>query len=244
MPTEKAEASSANIIGVIPARGGSKGLPRKNIAPVNGKPLIAYTIEAALASSSLGHVFVSTEDAEIAAVAREYGAEVLPRPAELATDDTPSLAVLQHGVTFLETERGMAPELVVLLQPTSPCRTAEDIDGCVRLSRQHGNDPVVSACETEHSPFWSFTIDNERIVPLFPEGQAVTRRQQSPKTYRLNGAVYVWSRDAIMKGNRGPLDENVRPFIMPPERSIDIDSRLDIELAELLLRKRDGTQDR
>lgn len=243
-PDSKRDELNLNIIGLVPARGGSKGLPRKNIAPVNNKPLIAYTIQESLKSAYIRRTFVSTEDDEIAAVAREYGVEVIPRPLELAGDDTPSLPVLRHAIGFLENEKHLVPDIVVVLQPTSPCRLVIDIDSAIELYLQSENSTVVSACETEHSPFWSFVIDAGRIVPLMPKADTVKRRQQAPKTYRLNGAVYVMSRYAIMEHDPSPFGGDARAYIMPPERSIDIDSQLDLELAQLVLGKRHEHQDR
>jgi len=226
------------IIAVIPARGGSKTIPRKNIRLVNGKPLIYYTIAEALKSKYLGRIIVSTEDEEIAQIAKEYGAEVVARPRELAQDDTPSLPVVQHVIKYLEETEGFSPDTIVVLQPTSPLRTVEDIDEAIQKFWESECDSVVSVCEVEHPIQWMYRLDGDRLKPLVRGGEKVTRRQDAPAIYRLNGAVYVTGRNVIMKQNR-ILGNDTRAYIMPPARSIDIDSEIDLKLAELLIRERE-----
>lgn len=226
----------SKIVAIIPARGGSKGIPRKNIRPFCGRPLIAYTIEAALCSKYIEKVTVSTEDEEIAEVSRIYGADVIPRPPELAQDDTPTLPVIQHVIRHLKEVEDFHPDIVVILQPTSPLRTAEDIDGALEkfLETEYGS--VVSVCEVEHPPHWMYTLEGDRLKPVIEGGEGITQRQDAPKVYRLNGAVYVTPTDIIMKQNR-ELGEDTRAYVMPPERSVDIDSEFDFKLAEVLMQK-------
>jgi CMP-N,N'-diacetyllegionaminic acid synthase len=231
------EVSERNILSIIPARGGSRGISRKNVGLLCGKPLIAYTIEAALSSKLIDRVVVSTEDEQIAEVSKEYGAEVIRRPSELAQDDTPSLPVYQHAIRYLEKTEDYHPEIIVILQPTSPLRIVEDIDRAIEGFLEAKYDSIVSLCEVEHPPQWMYTLAGNRLKPLIKEGQKVTRRQDAPKVYRLNGAVYVTSRDIIVKENH-VLGRDTRAHIMPIERSIDIDTELDFKLAELLMRER------
>lgn len=226
-----------NIIAIIPARGGSKGIPRKNIKLLCGKPLIAYSIEQALKSNYISRVIVSTEDAEIAQISREYGSEVIERPVELARDDTPSLPVIKHVITYLETNEGYKAEIIVVLQPTSPLRTVEDIEKTIDKLFQSGCDSVVSLCEVEHPPEWMYILVSDRIEPLLKEDRKIYRRQDMQKTYRLNGAVYVTHNENVTKKNV-IMGQDTRAIIMPPERSIDIDSDYDFIIAECLMHKR------
>jgi CMP-N,N'-diacetyllegionaminic acid synthase len=226
-----------NILAVIPARGSSKGIPRKNVRLLCGKPLIAYTVEAALGSRLVDRVVVSTEDEEVAEVSKKYGTEVISRPPELAKDDTPSLPVYQHAIRHLEKIEGYRPEIIVILQPTSPLRIVEDIDRAIEEFLEAKYDSIVGVCELEHPLHWLYTLAGNRLKPLIKDGNNVVRRQDAPKVYRLNGAVYVTNRDIIMKENR-VLGRDTKAYIMPFERSIDIDTELDFKLAELLMRER------
>lgn len=228
---------NSNVVTIIPARGGSKGIPRKNVRLLCGKPLIAYTIEAARSSKLIDRVVVSTEDEEIAEVSKRYGAEVIRRPLELARDDSPSLLVYQHVIRHLEKTEDYRPEIIVILQPTSPLRIVEDIDRAVEGFVKAKYDSIVSVCEVEHPPHWMYTLAGNRLKPVIKDQENVTQRQDAPKVYRLNGAVYVTSREIIMKENR-LLGRNTRAHIMPLERSIDIDTELDFKLADLLMRER------
>jgi CMP-N,N'-diacetyllegionaminic acid synthase len=214
-------------------------MPRKNIALLAGRPLIWYTIQAALQSRYLDRIVVSTEDAEIARVSRECGAGVVDRPAELARDETPTLPVLQHAIATLEKSEGLALDLVVVLQPTSPLRTVEDIDRAVEKMLATGCDSVVSVCELEHPLEWVYTLDGDRVRHVLEAGATVTRRQDARKVYRPNGAVYVTRRDVIMKEHR-VLGEDTRAYVMPMERSVDIDTSLDFKLAEVILAGKNG----
>jgi len=198
---------------------------------------MVYTIEAALGSKLVDRVVVSTEDKEIAEISKEYGAEVISRPPELAQDDTPSLPVFQHAIGHLEEVKDYHPEIIVVLQPTSPLRIVDDIDRAIEEFLKGSYHSIVSVCEVEHPPQWMYTLAGERLKPLIEEGKKVVRRQDAPKVYRLNGAVYVTSRDIIMKENR-VLGRDTKAYIMPFERSIDIDTELDLKLAELLMRQR------
>ena len=222
------------ILAVIPARGGSKGVPRKNIRLLNGKPLIAYTIEEAKKSKYIDRIIVSTEDKEIAEISTKYGAEVIERPAELARDDTPTVDVVLH---LLDSLNHYEPDIIILLQPTSPLRTYEDIDSALVLFINNNCDSVVSVCEIEHTPYWSFKIEDGYLKPIFGEEYLKKRRQELPKVYIPNGAIFITTPD-ILKKYRSFYCERTVPYIMPIERSVDIDNEIDFLLAEILIKRR------
>ena len=230
------------FLGLILARGGSKRLPRKNVLPMAGKPLLAWTVAAAKAASRLDRVILSTDDDEIAAVGREYGAEVpFTRPPELASDTASGLDVILHALRTLA-ERGEHYDYVVILQPTSPLRSAQDIDGAIELLLERHADAVVSVCETDHPPEWSNTLPNDRsMAQFYRPGIRSTRSQDLPRSYRLNGAVYVYSCDRALRSGSLNMDDNCYAYIMPRERSVDIDSAIDFEIAQLFL-QRFGTE--
>jgi len=228
-----------NIIAIIPARGGSKSVPRKNIRLLNRRPLMYYTIKETQKSKYIDRLFVSTEDGEIAEIARGYGAEVISRPVELAQDDTPSLPVYQQVIEHLEEVGTFYPSVIVILQPTSPLRTVEDIDDAIEKFLKIDCDSVVSVCEAEHPPEWLYKLEGDRLKPLVERGNRVTRRQDAPKTYRLNGAVYVTTRDTLIKQNT-TTGNDTAAYIMPLERSIDIDTELDLKVAEIVMKEKRG----
>lgn len=220
------------VLGLIPARGGSKGIPRKNVKRIAGKPLIAWSIEAALRSRSLDAVVVSTEDAEIAAVAREWGAQVpFLRPAEFAQDDSPGIDPVLHALEQL-------PEFdaVLLLQPTSPLRTTEDIDACIELAQVQASPSAVSVSEPTKHPYWMYRLDGgQRMQPLI-DVPPVSRRQDLPAVYAMNGALY-YARADWLRQQRNFVTAQTVAYVMPPERAVDLDTALDWKLAELLLQE-------
>jgi CMP-N-acetylneuraminic acid synthetase len=219
------------ILGLIPARGGSKGIPRKNVRLIAGKPLIAWTIEAALAARALDRVVVTTDDPEIAAVASAHGAEVpFLRPAELARDDTPGINPVLHALDVLP-----GFDSVVLLQPTSPLRTADDIDAAVAVASIAQRANVVSVTEAAHAG-WNFAMDSAGILDIVP-GDIATRRQDLPKQFALNGAIYFAASDRL-RAERSFLTPGTIGYPMPAERSVDIDALLDWRIAEMLLKDR------
>jgi N-acylneuraminate cytidylyltransferase/CMP-N,N'-diacetyllegionaminic acid synthase len=225
-------------LGIIPARGGSKSIPHKNIREVGGKPLIAWTIEVALKSEKLDRVIVSTDDEEIALISQQWGVKVpFMRPPELARDDTPTLPVLRHAVSSLEAAESYVPDVIVVLQPTSPLRRTEHIDQAVELLLQTRADSVVSICHSKHSPYWMKRLEGNRVFPFLNDVREYTRRQDLPAVYRLNGAVYATRYGVLMKQNR-ILGDDTRALVMDSESSIDIDSYLDFRLAEILLAER------
>jgi len=219
------------MLALIPARGGSKGLPGKNIRPLAGKPLIAWTIEAARASRYVSRVVVSSDDEAILAVARAYGADVpFVRPLDLARDDTPGIDVVLHALDCLPDY-----DWVVLLQPTSPLRSAEDIGQAITRCLQGGAPACVSVTAAPSNPWWMFHVEEDGWMASFlPAAERPTRRQDLPELYALNGAVYV-ARVDWLRQTRSFLTEETVAYVMPAERSVDIDTLLDFRLAECLL---------
>lgn len=222
------------ILSIIPARGGSKGVPRKNIRYLAGKPLIAYSIEAALKSRYIDRTVVSTEDNEIAEIAKKYGAEVIERPVNLAKDETPTIDFVIHILEILE-ESSYVPDIVVLLQPTSPLRTSYDIDKAIELFVNSDCDSLVSVCELEHPPYWSLKVENGYLKPVFGEEYLKKRRQELQITYMPNGAIFISTPENLYKYRTFYTPKTIN-YIMPQERSIDIDEEFDFLLAEFLIK--------
>ena len=224
-----------NVLGVVPARGGSKAIPGKNLAPIGGRPLLAYTADAARASRRLTRTVVSTDDAAIADTARTLGLEVpFLRPAALAADDTPMLPVLQHAARELARD-GFAADAVVLLQPTSPLRRAEHIDRAVDLLQSTGADSVVSVVEVPHpfTPVSVLRLEGERLQPYL-DGETATRRQDKPRLFARNGPAVLAVRTRVLE--QGSLyGTDSRPLLMAAADSIDVDGPEDLAQAELLL---------
>ena len=227
------------ILAIIPARGGSKRIPKKNIKKLNGKHIIIYTIEAALQSKYQMRIIVTTDDKETARISKEHGAEVpFIRPKNLAQDETATLPVLQHTINYLRNKANYYPEIIVLLQPTSPFRQAKHIDEAFDLFLNNEVDSIVSLCEADYSPYWLRRIDKYgRVFPLLECKQKYKRIQDEPKVYRLNGAIYITKVDIIMKSNK-LLGSNTMAYIMKKEYSIDIDTDLDFKLAQLILKEK------
>jgi CMP-N,N'-diacetyllegionaminic acid synthase len=226
-------------LAVICARGGSKGIPGKNIRPVGGKPLIAWSILSARESAVFQRIVVSTDSREIAEIADQFGAEIpFMRPAELAADDTPGTDPVLHAVRWLETHEQFAPEWIMLLQPTSPLRTPEDIRGALALAERKRADAVVSVTPVEDHPFWMKRIDeNGCLEDFIPNTRTVNRRQDLPPVYALNGAIYLVRRRALLEdGTLFPKPTHA--LVMPRERSLDVDTPWDLHVADLILRDR------
>ncbi|CAM2007624.1 acylneuraminate cytidylyltransferase family protein [Acanthopleuribacter pedis] len=218
------------MVAIIPARGGSKGLPHKNVRDLNGKPLLAWTVEAALGATSVGETYVSTEDDEIAAVARTHGAQVIARPAPLATDAALSRDVVLHALDVLAAA-GRVPKWVVLLQPTSPLRTAAHIDACHALLADGTTRSVVSVCDVAHHPLKTLLLNEEGVAqPISQWADLEQPRQQLPAAKRPNGAIYIVDRAAFQAEKRFFLPP-LRLFTMGAEQSIDIDTLADLNQA-------------
>lgn len=215
-------------LGVIPARAGSKGIPNKNKRMMCGQPLIAWTIRAAQLANSVDEIVVTTDDEDIAEIARELGVAVpFMRPPELAQDDTDGIEPILHALSMVQ-----GFDAVVILQPTSPLRTAADIDAVAGLAKAANS--VVSVCETREPIQWTFTIgDTGSLTPVW-SGEMVARRQEAISTYTLNGALYYCQIPWLLKDKR-LIDDETLSYVMPPERSIDIDSDFDWMIAEFFL---------
>jgi CMP-N,N'-diacetyllegionaminic acid synthase len=228
--------ANLRVLAVIPARGGSKGIPNKNILPLAGKPLIAWTIAAARESACLDRVVVSTDNAAIAATAQPFGAEVpFLRPAELARDDTPTTDSVAHAVRWLDEHQGYRPEAVMILQPTCPLRSAEDIRRALALYVEKDAESVVAVCEAKQHPLWMKQIEADgRLTAYVPDWQHATRRQDLPKVYALNGALFLAQRNLLVEQNT-VYSSRTFAYVMPKERSLDIDTPWDLHVAELLL---------
>lgn len=231
---------SLKLFATICARGGSKGVPGKNIRPLLGKPLIAHTIEQALTSELFEHVVVSTDSEEIAAIAKDYGAEIpFLRPKELADDTCPKWPAVRYTLLEYEKLSGDQYDIVVDLDPTSPLRNIEDIKGCISLLLERNASNVITAMPSRRSPYFN-------LIEEYPDGRIglakttespITCRQDSPKCYDMNASIYVWSRDAILNNDTVFLDQTAL-YVMPEERSIDIDCELDFQFVEFLTTKK------
>ena len=227
-----------NILGLIPARGGSKRLLRKNIKLLLGKPLITWTIEQALASKYLDRVVVSTDDKKIAEISIKYGAEVpFVRPKELAEDDTKGIDVVLHAIDwFKEDDKQKKYDLIMLLQPTSPLRTTEDIDKVIELLFLKEAKTIVSVCEVDHHPLWVNILPEDGCMKDFIRQKIMNKnRQELPVFYRLNGAIYLAYCNYIKK-QKSFFGEKTFAYIMPGEKSIDIDDEIDFKLVEILIK--------
>jgi CMP-N,N'-diacetyllegionaminic acid synthase len=225
---------------VIPARGGSKGIPRKNLAPLAGRPLIAYTIEAARLSRSLSRTIVSTDDEEVAAIAKRIGADVpFVRPPHLALDHTPMIDVLVDALATLDRQEGYRPDVVVLLQPTSPFRREDHIDAAVDLLISSGADSVVTVMQVPHqfTPESLMQLRGDRLDP-FVEGSTSTRRQDKPVLFARNGPAVVATRSRVVLDDHALYGADTRGVVMSREDSFDIDEAFDLKIAELLMASR------
>lgn len=219
------------FLAIIPARGGSKRLPRKNLLDLCGKPLIAYSIEAALKSKYISKVIVSSDDEEILNIAKEYKADFIKRPDELASDTATTFDALKHTLENVEKY-----DYVVLLQPTSPLRTEKHIDEAIELLKEKNADAIISVCEVEHSPLWSNTLDENLDMSNFLRDEVLNKRSQDlPKYYRLNGAIYICKTDKLLQNKGFFLKENIYAYKMNKKHSVDIDEEIDFIIAEKLM---------
>lgn len=221
------------ILAVIPARGGSKGIPRKNIIDINGKPLIAYSIDSGLQAKEAGiidELIVSTDDTEIAEISEKYGASVpFVRPVELSSDTAKSVDVMIHAYQFY-LEKGIQYDTLLLLQPTTPLRTVEDIRKAVYIYKKSGLSSLISCYKEEYvCNAVSYYLDNDKAIALDPRHNKGIRRQELPDLYVRNGAIYITSTDQIIK-NHQVFDDVPAMYIMPKERSINIDCMNDVEM--------------
>ena len=229
--------SALHVVALIAARGGSKGIPRKNVAILAGKPLICWTIEAALSSTHLHRVILSTDDEEIAAIGTKHGVEVpFTRPAELSGDQAGSLGVALHALDWMESQ-GNLPDYLLYLQPTSPLRTTSDIDGIIGLARERRPEAVVGISPAEPHPYYTRRLSTEGVIRPFIElAQPPVRRQDYPPVYCINGALYL-NTPACLRQRQTFEPPTTLGYLMPLERSLDIDTPWQLRLADLLLHR-------
>ena len=219
------------FLAVIPARGGSKRLPRKNILDLNGKPLIAWSIKAGLKSKYIDKVVVSSDDKEVLDISQDYGADTIKRPDSLASDTATTFDAIKHTIQNVKKY-----DYIILLQATSPLRDEKHIDGAIELLESKNADAVVSVCEMDHSPLWSNTLDDSLSMKSFLRDGVLNKRSQDLEEYfRLNGAIYICEIDKFLKEKSFFLKDNVFAYKMDRENSIDIDDRYDFDLANFYL---------
>ncbi len=218
------------FLAIIPARGGSKRLPRKNILDLSGRPMISWSIDAGLTSKYIDKVVVSSDDDEILDIAKKFKAETVKRPGELASDIATSNDVVKHALENIEEH-----DYIVLLQPTSPLRNYKHIDEAIKLLEKKSADAIISVCKTDHSPLWSNTLQEDGAMGSFIKDDVIDKRSQDLKDYyRLNGAIYICKRDNFLKEETFFLKENIYAYIMDKESSIDIDEEIDLTIANVL----------
>lgn len=219
------------FLAIIPARGGSKRLPQKNILNLLGKPLIAWSIEAASKSKYLDKVIVTSEDSEILTISQNYGANIIERPNELASDTATTFDAVSHVI-----ENNPSYDYIVLLQPTSPLRNSGHIDEAIQTLFDKNADAIVSVCEMDHSPLWSNTLPENASMHDFIRNEIKnTRSQDLPVYYRLNGAIYICSVDKLLEEKTFIIQKNIYAYKMDRQDSVDIDEKIDFLMAATLL---------
>ena len=219
------------FLAIIPARGGSKRLPRKNLLDLAGKPLIAWSIEVGLNSKYIDKVVVSSDDTEILKISKKYHTESIVRPDELASNTATTFDAIKHTIENVEQY-----DYVVLLQATSPLRNEKDIDMAIELLESKKADAVVSVCEMDHSPLWSNTLNKSLSMSTFLKDEVLNKRSQDLDTYyRLNGAIYICKTDKLLEEESFFLKKNIFAYVMSRERSVDIDEEIDFKIAKALM---------
>lgn len=228
--------NNKKILAIIPSRGGSKGIPRKNIKELNGKPLIEYTINTAKKSKYIDKLIVSTEDKEIAEISEKFGADIpFLRPAELALDDTPGIDPIIHSINWFN-EKGTSFDYVICIQCTSPFRKTEQIDEAIEILERENSDSIVSVCESEVNPNWMKKVENGEMKDYLSNIPFYARRQDMPKVYRLNGAIYI-AKTEFLLNNKNWYNEKTLAYLMDRLSSVDIDDMLDFKFAEFLMKE-------
>ncbi|MFU7516435.1 cytidylyltransferase domain-containing protein [Clostridium sp. HCS.1] len=226
-----------NILAIIPARGGSKGVHRKNLKNINGKPLISYTIEAAQKSKYVNRLVVSTDDIEIAQISKKYGAEIpCLRPELLAGDISPTVDAVFHMINYLKESEGYIPSHIMLLQCTSPLRNFNHINEAVEKLKNSSQKALISVCESEINPYWTNVFEGDELKPFIKDGYKITRRQDLPKVYRVNGAIYLIETELLLR-EKTFQPSSLTGYIMDEYHSIDIDTELDFKIAELVMKE-------
>jgi CMP-N,N'-diacetyllegionaminic acid synthase len=221
---------SKTFLAIIPARCGSKRLPNKNILNLAGKPLIEWSIDAALKSKYIDKVVVSSDDENILKIAKNK-CNVIKRPKELATDTASTNDIIKHVLESLKEKY----DYIILLQPTSPLRNEKHIDEAIEFLDKKNADAVISVCEMEHSPLWSNTLSDDLSMKNFLKKEALKRSQDLPKFYRINGAIYICKTDKFLEENTLFLKDNIFAYIMDKKYSVDIDDEFDFKFAEFLV---------
>ena len=220
-----------SFLAVIPARGGSKRLPRKNLLDLCGKPLIAWSIEAGIKSKYLDAIVLSSDDSEILKIGEDYKIQTIKRPQKLASDIASSVDVVKHVIKNLESY-----EYIVLLQPTSPLRDSSHIDEAIELLENKNADAIISVCEMDHSPLWSNTLNENLCMQDFLNKDVLQKRSQDlDKYYRLNGAIYICKTKRFIEESSFFLKKNIFAYVMDVQNSVDIDKRIDLESARLYM---------
>ena len=215
--------TNKKFLAIIPARGGSKRLPRKNVLDLCGKPLIAYTIEAALKSKYIDKVIVSSDDEEILNISSNFGADIIKRPIDLANDTATTFDTIKHTIDNFEKY-----DYIVLLQPTSPLRNEKHIDEAIQLLEEKNADSIISVCEMDHSPLWSNTLPKDGNMSNFLKDEILNKRSQDlEKYYRLNGAIYICKTSKLLEEKSFILKKKIFAYIMDRKNSIDIDEKVD-----------------
>jgi len=224
--------NNKTFLAIIPARGGSKRLPRKNILNLAGKPLIGWSIEAGLKSRYIDKTVVTSDDDEILNIAKQFGSNVLKRPDELASDTASSFDAIEHAIKQTVKQY----DYTILLQPTSPLRDDKHIDEAIELLIQKNADAVISVCKMDHNPLWSNTLDKTLSMENFLPENILNKRSQDLQTYyRLNGAIYICKTNKLLEEKSFFLKENIFAYIMDRNSSIDIDEEIDFKIAEVLI---------
>jgi CMP-N,N'-diacetyllegionaminic acid synthase len=221
------------FLAIIPARGGSKRLHRKNILDLNGKPLIAYSIEAGLNSKHIDKVIVTSDDNEILTVSKKYGADTIQRPDKLASDTSTTFDAIKHTIDNFEKY-----DYIVLLQATSPLRNEKHVDDAIELLEFKNAEAIIGVCEMDHSPLWSNTLPKDWNLKSFrSENSKGKRSQDLEKYFRVNGAIYICKTEKLLEEKSFFLKENIYAYVMDRENSIDIDEEIDFKIAEVILNK-------
>ena len=227
-----------DILAIIPARGGSKGVPRKNIKDLCGKPLIQYTIEAAKKSKYIDRIIVSSDDSEILNTVKNVGIDVpFIRPNEISKDDTPSMDVIMHCLEWLRRNENYIPKYICLLQCTSPFRDEKHIDEAIEKMISENGSSIVSVCESEVSPYWMKKIENGKLIDFINNNEAYSRRQELPKVYQLNGAIYISEINNLLENKKWYTD-NTLGYVMDSASSLDIDTSMDFKIAEVIMKEK------
>ena len=220
-----------SFLAIIPARGGSKRLPRKNILDLNGKPLIAWSIEAGLSSKYIDKVVVTSDDDDILNLSKSLGVEILKRPDYLASDTATTFDTIKHVI-----EKVANYDYIILLQPTSPLRGGLHIDEAIELLENKKASAVISVCKMDHSPLWSNTIDKSLSMVGFLKDEVLNKRSQDlEKYYRVNGAIFICKVERLLENKGFFLKENIYAYVMDRKSSVDIDEEIDFKIAEILM---------